>query len=60
MTRKPIMRLSACDVTSSNALGRQVLCEQRLDRGRGWIHPKDANNMAVFGLNFRKALVGTG
>ena len=28
--------------------------------GCGWVHLKDANNMAVSGLSFRKALVGSG
>ena len=30
-------------------------------RGGGrWVHPKGANSMAVSGLGFREALVGTG
>ena len=28
--------------------------------GGGWMHPKDANSMAVSGLVFRSDLVGTG
>jgi len=30
------------------------------DRGRGWVHPKGANSMAVSGLGCRNDLVGTG
>ena len=30
------------------------------ERGGGWVHPKGANSMAVSGLGFRKAMVGTG
>ena len=54
------MRLSACDVTSTNFLGR--FCVSRKDEtgGDGWVHPKGANSMVVSGLSFRKALVGTG
>ena len=28
--------------------------------GGGWVHPKGANIMAVYGLSYRNALVGTG
>ena len=28
--------------------------------GGGWVHPKGANNMAMFGLTCKKTLVSTG
>lgn len=28
--------------------------------GGGWVDPKGANSMAMFGFDFRKALVGPG
>ena len=28
--------------------------------GGGWVHPKGANNMAMYGLGFEKPLVGVG
>jgi len=38
------------------------LCFSRKGRigGGGWVHPKDANSMAAFGLGCRNDLVGSG
>jgi len=52
------MRLAACDVTSSNILGRWVLREQI-----GWDRERlggTVEGMAMSGLGLRKALVCTG
>ena len=55
------MKLSSCNVTSSNDLTREVLLQRRKGGigGGGWVHPKGADSMAVFGLRFENASVGS-
>jgi len=54
------MKLSSGDVTSCNDFTRYVLRQQKgRDRGGGWVHLKGANSMALSGLRFENALVGS-
>ena len=53
------MKLSSCDVTSCNDLTRGGGGWVHGTEGGGWVHLKGADSMAVSGLRFENALVGS-
>jgi len=54
------MKLSSCDVTPAVTFGDRF-CFSRVGGigGGGWLHLKGADSMAVSGLHFGNALVGS-